>query len=289
MNNKLDRNIIPDLAKTGREFYTYWFRTEFDVPENYKDKIVWLQVDGINYRAEIWVNGYLLGNMSGMFKPEYINITDFARIGQKNALAIKVYPVDMPGTIKPKQWGAAGEFHNGGDGNIGLNTTMLMSVGWDFTFNDGIRDRNTGIWKNISLYATDKAVIRHPFIKSELSKPNYDLAKETVSVEVTNPTQRGIKCTVKGEIIGENITFSKDLNLFRGETKEICFTPEEFPQLTIKNPRLWWPIFKGNPELYELKLTVSIDGKVSDETKTRFGIREITSDQNTPDKSANSM
>ncbi|MFR5942343.1 MAG: hypothetical protein ACLUIE_10685 [Parabacteroides merdae] len=44
----------------------------------------------------------------GMFKPEYINITDFARIGQKNALAIKVYPVDMPGTIKPKQWGAAG-------------------------------------------------------------------------------------------------------------------------------------------------------------------------------------
>ncbi|MBP3518154.1 MAG: beta galactosidase jelly roll domain-containing protein [Parabacteroides sp.] len=285
MNNKLDKGIIPDLAKAGRDFYTYWFRTEFDVPENYKDKIVWLQVDGINYRAEIWVNGHLLGNMSGMFKPEYINITDFARIGQKNALAIKVYPVDMPGTIKPKQWGAAGEFHNGGDGNIGLNTTMLMSVGWDFTFNDGIRDRNTGIWKNISLYATDKAVIRHPFIKSELAKPHYDLAKETVSVEVTNPTQRGVKCTVKGEITGENITFSKDLNLFRGETREIRFTPEEFPQLAIKNPRLWWPIFKGEPELYELKLTVSIDGKVSDETKTRFGIREITSDQNTPDKS----
>lgn len=162
---------------------------------------------------------------------------------------------------------------------------MLMSVGWDFTFNDGIRDRNTGIWKNISLYATDKAVIRHPFIKSELSKPSYDLAKETVSVEVTNPTQRGVKCTVKGEIVGENITFSKELSLFRGETREVCFTPEEFPQLTIKNPRLWWPIFKGKPELYELKLTVSVDGKVSDETKTRFGIREITSDQNTPDKS----
>lgn len=285
MNNKLDKGIIPDLAKAGCEFYTYWFRTEFDVPESYKGKIVWLQVDGINYRAEVWVNGYLLGNMSGMFKPEYINITDFARIGQKNALAIKVYPVDMSGTIKPKQWGAVGEFHNGGDGNIGLNTTMLMSVGWDFTFNDGIRDRNTGIWKNISLYATDKAVIRHPFIKSELSKPNYDLAKETVSVEVTNPTQRGIKCTVKGEIVGENISFSKELNLFRGETQEVHFTPEEFPQLIIKNPRLWWPIFKGNPELYELKLTVSIDGKVSDETKTRFGIREITSDQNTPDNS----
>ena len=280
MNNKLDRNIIPDLAKTGREFYTYWFRTEFDVPENYKDKIVWLQVDGINYRAEIWVNGYLLGNMSGMFKPEYINITDFARIGQKNALAIKVYPVDMPGTIKPKQWGATGEFHNGGDGNIGLNTTMLMSVGWDFTFNDGIRDRNTGIWKNISLYATDKAVIRHPFIKSELSKPSYDLAKETVSVEVTNPTQRSVKCTVKGEIIGENITFSKDLKLFRGETKEICFTPEEFPQLTIKNPRLWWPKGYGSPYLYDANFTFKVGDKVSDSEDFKVGIRQMTFNEN---------
>ena len=285
MNNKLDRNIIPDLARVGRDFYTYWFRTEFDIPESYKDKIVWLQVDGINYRAEIWVNGYLLGDMSGMFKQDYINISDFANIGKSNALAIKVYPVDMPGTIKPKKWGAVGEFHNGGDGNIGLNTTMLMSVGWDFTFNDGIRDRNTGIWKNISLYATDKAVLRNPFIKSDLSKPGYDVAKQTVSVEVENPTQGGVTCTVKGEIEGENISFSKDIRLFRGEKREISFTPEEFPQLVIKNPRLWWPLFKGKPELYELKLTVSIDGKVSDETKTRFGIREITSDQNTPDKS----
>lgn len=285
MNNHIDEKIIPDLAHAGRDFYTYWFRTEFDIPESYKDKVVWLQVDGINYRAEIWVNGFLLGNMSGMFKEDYIDITDFARVGQKNALAIKVYPVDVPGTIMPKRWGAVGEFQNGGDGNIGLNTTMLMSVGWDFTFNDGIRDRNTGIWKNISLYATDQAVIRHPFIKSELAKPNYDVAKETVSVEVINPTQKDVKCTVKGEIVGENITFSKDVNLFRGETKEICFTPEEFPQLVIKNPRLWWPLFKGNPELYELKLTVTVDGKISDETKTRFGIREIVSDQNTPDKS----
>lgn len=286
LNNKLEKDIIPDLFKTGRDFYTYWFRTEFDIPENYNDKIVWLQVDGINYRAEIWLNGFLVGNMAGMFKPDNINITDFARIGKKNCLAIKVYPVDIPGTIAYKEWGAAnGEYHNGGDGNIGLNTTMLMSVGWDFTFNDGIRDRNTGIWRSISLYATDKAVLRNPFVKSELTKPNYNVAKETISVEVTNPTQRGIKCTIMGEILGENITFSKDISLFRGETKEVTFTPEEFSQLIIKEPRLWWPIHKGKQELYQLKLTAMVNGKKSDEISTRFGIREIISDQNTPDNS----
>lgn len=286
LNNKLEKDIIPDLFKTGRDFYTYWFRTEFDIPENYNDKIVWLQVDGINYRAEIWLNGFLVGNMAGMFKPDNINITDFARIGKKNCLAIKVYPVDIPGSIAYKEWGAAnGEYHNGGDGNIGLNTTMLMSVGWDFTFNDGIRDRNTGIWRSISLYATDKAVLRHPFVKSELTKPNYNVAKETISVEVTNPTQRGIKCTIMGEILGENITFSKDISLFRGETKEVTFTPEEFSQLIIKEPRLWWPIHKGKQELYQLKLSAMVNGKKSDEINTRFGIREIISDQNTPDNS----
>lgn len=285
MNNKLTSNIIPDLAVAGRDFYTYWFRTEFTVPANYKDKVVWLQLDGINYRAEVWVNGHLLSNISGMFIQDYIDITEFVHIGESNALAVKVYPVDMPGTVKQKQWGAAGEFHNGGDGNIGLNTTMLMSVGWDFTFLDGIRDRNTGIWKSISLYATDKAVIRNPFVRSALAKPGYNKAAETVSVEVTNPTTGSVKCTVTGEITGENIHFTKDVDLFRGETREIVFTPDDFPQLNIDNPRLWWPLFKGKPELYELKMTVSVNGVISDSLKTRFGIREITSDQNTPDKS----
>ncbi|MGM9673504.1 MAG: glycosyl hydrolase 2 galactose-binding domain-containing protein [Bacteroidaceae bacterium] len=286
MNNEIHKDIIPDIAKVGRDFYTYWFRTEFEVPANYKGRQIWLQVDGINYRAEIWVNGHLLGNMAGMFREDYINITDFAKVGGNNALAIKVLPVDVPGTITYKNWGAAnGEYHNGGDGNIGLNTSMLMTVGWDFTFNDGIRDRNTGIWKSISLYATGKAVLRHPFVKSELSHPAYDEAKETVSVEVTNPTTGSVKCTVRGEIKGTDIHFSKDVKLFRGETREVRFSPDEFSQLVIKNPRLWWPLYKGRQEMYDLHMEVVIDGKVSDKCDTRFGIREVTSDRNTPDKS----
>lgn len=287
LNNKIESGKIPDLSTAGRDFYTYWFRTEFDVPASFKGKNIWLQPDGINYRAEVWVNGNLLSTINGMFINDYINITDFVEVGQKNALAIKVYPVDVPGTTMPKPWGAAGEFHNGGNGNIGVNTTMLMSVGWDFTFMDGIRDRNTGIWKSISLYTTGKVALRHPFVKSELQKPGYDVSRESISVEVVNPlnTMDTITCLVRGEVLGENIVVEKPIRLLRGEEKTLTFTPAEFPQLTMKNPRLWWPVNKGPQNLYELKMTVTVDGVVCDSVKTKFGIREITSDTNTPDKS----
>lgn len=287
INNKLEQNKIPDITKVGRDFYTYWFRTEFDVPESYKGRTIWLEPEGINYRAEIWVNGNLLSTMTGMFRNDYIDVTEFVKTGRKNVLAIRVYPVDMPGSTMPKYWGAVGEFHNGGNGNIGLNTTMLMTVGWDFTFIDGIRDRNTGIWKSISLYSTDRVALRHPFVKSRLDKPGYDVAHETVSVEVANTKNTGdtLKCVVRGEITGENISFEKPLRILRGEEKTVTFTPEEFAQLTIRNPRLWWPVNKGAQNLYELKLTVSVKGVVCDSLQTRFGIREITSDRNTPDKS----
>lgn len=196
INNKIESKLIPDISETGRDFYTYWFRTEFTVPKTFKGKNVWLQLDGINNRAEVWVNGNLLSTIQGMFIQDYINVTEFVKPGEKSALAVKVYPVDMPGSTKPKSWGAVGEFRNGGNGNIGLNTTMLMTVGWDFTFMDGIRDRNTGIWKSVSLYATGKVALRHPFVKSELRKPGYDQAKETVSVEVVNPSTGNGESTV---------------------------------------------------------------------------------------------
>lgn len=283
-NNKIGNNRIPDISKVGAEFYTYWFRTEFDVPESFKGKNVWLQPDGINYRADIWVNGNLVSTMAGMFRNDYVDVTDFVKVGQKNAIAVLVRPVDVPGTSKPKSWGAVGEFRNGGNGNIGWNVTQLMTVGWDFTYSDGIRDRNTGIWRGISLYATGKVALRHPFVKSTL-KDNYKTAYENISVELHNPTNGSAKCEVVGEIEGEGITFAKKFNLFRGERLTCDFTPREFSQLIIRNPKLWWPVNKGAHPLYTLKFKVLVDGKVSDSLSTRFGIREITTSRNTPDKS----
>ena len=293
--NKLANNLIPDIAKVGREFYTYWFRTEFTVPAEFQGKRIWLEPMGINYRAEVWVNGYMIGQMAGMFNSQPFDITDRAvQPGQTAALAIRVYPVDVPGTTAPKTWGAVGEWHNGGDGWMGQNVSQLMTVGWDFTYEDGIRDRNTGIWRSIRLYATGLQQLRSPYISSELSHPNYDEASETVSVEIWNPNTNSGECTVSGSIdefpvkgAGGSITFtSNKIKLQRGEHTTVTFSPKDFPQLVIKNPRLWWPKNKGPQNLYTLRLTLK-DGKgnVMDSLSTRFGIREVIATRETPDKS----
>lgn len=284
-NNLLKNNLIPDISKTGRAFYTYWFRSEFSVPEAYQGKTIWLQPDGINYRAEIWVNGNMVSSMNGMFKNDFIDVTNYVKPGTKNAIAVLVMPVDIPGTASPKSWGAAGEFHNGGNGEIGWNVTQLMTVGWDFTYHDGIRDRNTGIWRGISLYATGKLALRYPFVQSSFENGNYKLANEQVSVEVQNPTNNTADCKVKGEIVDEGITFSKDVNLKRGEEAEVMFSYKDFPELSIRNPKLWWPLNKGSQHLYTLKMTVETNGQVSDSLTTQFGIREVKASRNTPDKS----
>jgi len=140
LNNKITSNLIPDLNIVGLNFYTYWLRTEFDLSKDeFEGKKSWLQVNGINYRAEIWLNGNMVGNIAGMFYQDLIEISDYIVLGKKNVLAIKVLPVDVPGGPRKgtsKSWGAAGEFRNGGNGEIGKNVTMLMTVGWDFTFLD---------------------------------------------------------------------------------------------------------------------------------------------------------
>ncbi|MBQ2173105.1 MAG: glycoside hydrolase family 2 [Bacteroidales bacterium] len=286
-NNRLTKGLIPDINEVGRGYYTYWFRTEFDIPANFAGKKVWLHPEGVNYRAEFWVNGHLFSTLTGMFRDDDIDITEFANIGGRNALAVLVYPVDFPGRPGKKTWGAPGEYNNGGDGNIGLNSTMLMSVGWDFTFWDAVRDRNTGIWRSISLYSTGGMTVRHPFVKADLAHPNYDAADLNVSVEVSSryvDSPKTHPARVIGEITGPGldspITFEKTVELYREEDQEVSFEP-----VHIDHPALWWPLGKGEHPLYNLKVEVYDGDKLSDTAETTFGIREIVATRETPDQS----
>lgn len=287
-NNRLSSHLIPDLADSGSAFYTYWFRTSFTIPASLTGKRLWLKFHGINYRCEIWLNGTKLGDIAGMFITHTFDITALSRRTQQNVLAVKVFPVEDPGANgapKRKGAGAVGEGHNGGDGLIGRNVTMLMTVGWDFTFPDGVRDRNTGIWRDIELFSTGDVRLSHAYVSTRLPLPDTSYSEQTISVEASNASDYAVTGTLRGRIAGTGIRFQKPVSLAPHENRQIVFRPAGFPQLQMHHPILWWPVHKGSQHLYELTLDFQDASGTSQQLRTRFGVREITSDTHTPDSS----
>lgn len=288
-NNKISEAKIPDISVIGRDFYTYWFRTEFKSPKLEPNEKCWIQLDGINYIAELWINGKKLADVKGMFVQPIFDITDVIHKDDINVLAILIKPVEYPGNTESKMKDeiVLAENRNGGNGEMGKNVTMLMSAGWDFTFSDGIRDRNTGIWREVKLFTSGGLTLNSPFIKSELNSPGYNRAKINASVEVTNHNNEAVDARIQFSIKEINKSFNKIISLSPGETKSVSFDPADFENLVIKSPELWWPVNKGKSFLYHSEFTVSLQNehKISDHKQIAFGIREITSDTNSPDGS----
>ena len=58
----------------------------------------------------------------------------------------------------------------------------------------------------------------------------------------------------------------------------MILTPDRHPDLTIANPRLWWPAQLGTPALYHARVSIAVDGKASDSQEVTFGVRQVTAD-----------
>src|SRR6476646_7006522 len=73
---------------------SWWYRKQFVIPASYKGKNTWLQFGGINYRANIWLNGKQIAkaeDTAGAWRTYEFNITDTAVPGKANALAVQVF------------------------------------------------------------------------------------------------------------------------------------------------------------------------------------------------------
>ncbi|MDR3625205.1 MAG: hypothetical protein P4L45_00125, partial [Ignavibacteriaceae bacterium] len=134
--------------------------------------------------------------------------------------------------------------------------------------------------------ATGDVVLENPFVKTKLPLPDTTSSLQTISVDLENVTPVQQVGVIRGIIKENNTRFEKPVTLAPNEKKTVAFTPDEYKQLQFKNPKLWWPVNKGEQNLYTLELKfVTSSNETSHELLTRFGVREITSDQNTPDSS----
>jgi hypothetical protein len=249
----------------------YWYRTEFTVPASFAGKQLALHFNGINYYAEIWFNGQYLGHITGAFIRGDFDVTALARAGVKNVLAVMIAPPPDPG-IPSEQSVKFGPGDNGGalclDG-----PTFVCSEGWDWI--PAIRDRCTGIWQDVVLRATGPVTIGDPQVVTVLPDRNLSRADVTLNVDLHAAAGQPTEGTLKG--VFEGVEFSKLVSLAGGETRTVQFTPDDFPQLSVHQPRLWWPNGYGKPELYHLRLSfVTSDGDESDARRLKFGMRQMS-------------
>jgi hypothetical protein len=249
----------------------WWYRISFSSPSEDVNKIAWLQLNGINYKADIWLNGKLIGTMKGAFVRGNFNVTGIIQKDKKNILAVHIYPPPNPG-IPHEQSKLAGMGPNGGQ--LALDgPTFISSEGWDWV--PGIRDRNIGIWQDVQLHYTKAVTLSNPQVITDLPLPDTSSAEITIKVGVKNNSNLEQSILVKGAI--GNINVEKQVKLAAGENQQVIFSPATHPSLRLVQPKLWWPNGYGNPSMYQLALTVTDNSnRISDEQQVRFGIREFS-------------
>jgi exo-1,4-beta-D-glucosaminidase len=227
----------------------WWYRTTFKLPSAVKGKTLWLNFDGINPRANIWLNGHQVANsdqVAGMYRMFEFNITSLAVHGGDNTLAVEVFP-PTPTDLS------------------------ITFVDW----NPMPPDKDMGLVRDVYILTSGPVAVRYPQVTTKLDSPP-DKAHLTVATDLQNATDQPVEGTVKATI--GSIALERTVRVAPHESTRVEFTPADYPQLDISHPKLWWPYSLGPQTLHHLHIAFETDGKVSDQKDVQFGIREITSE-----------
>ena len=229
----------------------WWYRTEFTGPKTgERDQRTWISFGGINYRADVWVNGRQIADESkvaGAYRTYQFDITEVVKPGAANVLAVEVFaPTDK---------------------DLGINW-----VDW----NPAPPDRDMGLWGDVNVVTSWAVTLRSPMAVTHFPDESLSRADLTIYAELHNATDGAVTATVKGTAAG--VSFEQRVPLEAHEDKTVVFTPEQFPVLQIHNPKLWWPWQMGEAHLEHLTMGVEVAGVETDAQSTDFGIREITSE-----------
>jgi exo-1,4-beta-D-glucosaminidase len=252
----------------------WWYRTTFDPQAGHTT--YQLDFPGINYRAEIWLNGRLVADarqIVGMYVDHDLDVTAWIRPGQANTLAVKVTPErslqDINGVELADSWfdwinwnylGYQGPDKNPGNGN------------------SFVADRNAGIWKPVTLRMSGGVAIGAATVNTQLPLPRTDSARLSIFTNLRNFSPGRVRGVLRATISRagkSDVQVEQTVSLGPGEQREVGFSPADFKELTLDHPDLWWPYTMGEPNMYDLRLEFRQFGSPVDETHQRFGVRTI--------------
>lgn len=225
---------------------SWWYKTEFDLSNINPQNNISLHFDGINYYANIWLNGKLIASRDkvfGTFRRFTFDITALAK-KKGNILAVEIFRAQP------------------GDFNTGF-------VDW----NPRPVDENMGIWRPVYIEINGAVGLKNTAVQSKVNTKTLKEAWLTVKTELQNYTSK----IIAGELVGKigNNEFRYPVKLQPKETLNLTLTSKEIKSLYVKNPKLWWCNNLGEPTLQNLSLRFESNKVISDSDEIVFGIREI--------------
>jgi exo-1,4-beta-D-glucosaminidase len=265
------------LTEVPQDLYEqdWWYRTTFTAPAGHAN--YQLNFPGINYRAEIWLNGHRVADATqvvGMYADHELDVTPWIRPGQANTLAVKVTPEramqDVDGVELADSWfdwinwkylGYQGQKKNPANGN------------------SFVADRNAGIWKPVYLRTSGAVAIGDSAVDTELPLPSTDTARLTIRTGLRNYSTDRVRGVLRATISRPNkpeVRVDQPVTLGPGEQREVTFAPTNFSALVLDHPDLWWPYTMGKPDLYDLRLEFLQFDRPIDVATQRFGVRTVS-------------
>ena len=225
-----------------------WYKKVFALNNSHTNKKLFIKFEGAMNIAEVWINGKKKITHHGGYLPFVIDISDDVEYTKDNVLTVKLNNLDNPVT-GPKPL--------------------------------GILDFNTygGIYRNVWFISKNKVHITNPILENKVASGgvfvSYPKVTDTsaeikIQTHVRNSDVKDAFVAVRNILMKDGIevvsTSSEAQQFSTGSDKEITSS------LIVDNPLLWSPY---DPNLYELKTQVLVDGDVVDEEVHRIGIKTM--------------
>lgn len=252
----------------------WWYRTTFTAPAGHTTYT--LEFPGINYRAEVWLNGHLVADnrrIVGMHTAHALDVSQWVNQGDVNGLAVKITPErtlqDVNGVELADSW------------YDWINWKYLGYQGPDKNPANGnsfVPDRNAGIFKPVYLRFAGDVTIGPSAVNSELPLPRTDSARLSIYSTVHNSSSQQVRGVLRATITRPGkprIRIEQPVTLAAGEEREVSFTADQFAELAVAKPDLWWPYTMGQPNLYDMQLEFRQYNVATDTSRQRFGIRSV--------------
>lgn len=253
------------LAAEKYEHYEWWYETTFTAPEpcGAQEEMI-LRFRGVDCYADYWLNGRKLGSSENMFIAHEFDVTGALLYGQPNTLRVHIDSAVIRGAQYPSE---------------PINDLSWMqhsphlqvrkpahSYGWDIM----PRAVSAGIWRQVQLEKRPKYRFRYLLLHVQsLEGPNAKVVACYDSILPPSLAFREVMLTIHGKCGSHEFSHT---SLQRTNAGKVDFV--------IPNVRLWWPKYYGEPNLYDITVTLcDMDGNELMRMTQRHGFRMLQLDR----------